>query len=261
MRDVSTASATGAAKDARPSAETVTSTNAKLDVPVVFLAHPLCKTYRIGEVEIHALRDVEAGTRRGAVEHSFGVPAVEKRCLAAHMQVRRRLGGAGIGHLVEENAKLAGESERLSQWKASGARHIGAVAGGVLRDERRARAAVLPDFLQAHVAGLRSEVFGQPVRIASPPGDPSPLSGQGRPVPDSGEAVAFGARLKDWPAMRAPCPVTQAKAFSRGARSRQTPPPSQNHHRLLPGAAWSHACAPSWQSRRRCRSPAWPSTQ
>jgi putative ABC transport system ATP-binding protein len=35
------------------------------DAPVVFSTHALCKVYRSGEVEVHALRDVGMEIHRG----------------------------------------------------------------------------------------------------------------------------------------------------------------------------------------------------
>ena len=65
MTDGPTGSAAGAAKEAGTNAATVASTGAKPDAPVVFSAHALCKVYRSGEVEVHALRDVDMEIRRG----------------------------------------------------------------------------------------------------------------------------------------------------------------------------------------------------
>ena len=56
---------TEAMTDALRDAITEAATETKPDAPVVFSAHALCKVYRSGEVEVHALRDVDIEIRRG----------------------------------------------------------------------------------------------------------------------------------------------------------------------------------------------------
>ena len=47
-------------------------TVAKPDAPIVFSTHALCKVYCSGEIEVHALRDVEMEKRRGEFVVLFG---------------------------------------------------------------------------------------------------------------------------------------------------------------------------------------------
>ena len=59
---------TDAVADAVPDAvtdATSAAADAKPDAPVVFSARALCKVHRSGEVEVHALRDVDIEIRRG----------------------------------------------------------------------------------------------------------------------------------------------------------------------------------------------------
>ena len=56
---------TDAVTDAVTDAGTNAATSATTDAPVVFSARALCKVYRSGEVEVHALRDVDMDIRRG----------------------------------------------------------------------------------------------------------------------------------------------------------------------------------------------------
>ena len=56
---------TDAMTDALRDAITEAATETKPDAPVIFSAHALCKVYRSGEVEVHALRDVDIEIRRG----------------------------------------------------------------------------------------------------------------------------------------------------------------------------------------------------
>ena len=56
---------TDAVADAVTDAGTNTATSAATESPVVFSARALCKVYRSGEVEVHALRDVDMDIRRG----------------------------------------------------------------------------------------------------------------------------------------------------------------------------------------------------